>query len=57
MRAIGLLFLLGGCLILMMPTIMRMMHRFYKFDDGPLIAGALICLGVATLILTRNRTS
>lgn len=55
MRAFGLLFLLGGALVLLAPTFAELLNRYYYFRDGPIMGGALICLGLAALVLSRNR--
>ncbi len=57
MRAIGLLSLLSGCIILMLPIFGQLLHRTISITDGSLIGGALLCLGIAALVLFRGRTS
>ena len=56
MRVVGLLSLLAGCVILMLPTINQLLRRSYYLADGPTIGGALLCLGVAALVLARSTT-
>lgn len=56
MRIIGLLSLLAGCVILMLPMFSQLLHRTMTVADGALIGGALLCLGIAALALSR-RTS
>ena len=54
MRVAGLLFILVGCVILMLPTLGQLLHRTWRLDDGSLIGGALLCVGLAALILSRS---
>jgi hypothetical protein len=53
MRTIGLFALLGGCIILMLPMLSQLLHRRLALPDEPLIGGALLCLGIAALVLSR----
>lgn len=55
MRTFGLLFLLAGTLLLLAPKFFEMVHRYYRFDEGPILGGALICVGVAAIALTRSQ--
>ncbi len=55
MRAIGLLSLLAGCIILMLPMFGSLLHRTLTIQDDSLIAGALLCLGVAALVMSRSK--
>jgi hypothetical protein len=55
MRAFGLLSLLGGSIVLMLPTINALLNRSFRVDNGEIIGGALLCVGVAVLILARPR--
>ena len=54
MRTVGLLFILAGCVILMLPMLGQLLHRNWRLDDGSLIGGALVCVGLAALILSRS---
>lgn len=57
MRAIGLLSLLSGSVILLLPVFSALLDRRLTFTDDSLIGGALLCLGVAALAIARNRTT
>jgi hypothetical protein len=52
MRVVGLLALLGGSVVLMLPLLGQLLHRRLVLPDQPLIGGALLCLGIAALILS-----
>ena len=54
MRAIRLLFILAGCTILVLPMLGRLLHRALYWADGQIMGGALICVGLAAVILYRN---
>ena len=53
MRVVGLLALLAGCVILMLPIINKLLHRSLYVVEGTTIGGALLCLGIAALVLAR----
>lgn len=52
MRAIGLLALLCGGIILMLPMFGHLLHRRLTIPDQPLIGGGLLCVGIAALLLS-----
>lgn len=52
MRVIGLFALLGGSVVLMLPLFGHLLHRRLNLPDQPLIGGALLCLGIAALVLS-----
>ena len=54
MRTIGLLSLLAGCVILMLPTFSLLFNPTPAFSDVAPVGGALLCLGVAALVLARR---
>ena len=54
MRVAGLLALLGGSIILMLPVFSQLLHRTLPLTDNSLIGGALLCLGVAAVVLSRK---
>lgn len=54
MRAVGLLFILAGCTILVLPMIGKLLHRTIYISDGQILGGALICVGLAAVILYRK---
>lgn len=54
MRVAGLLALLGGSLILMLPVFGQLLHRSWAVTDDSLIGGALLCLGIAAVMLSRK---
>jgi uncharacterized membrane protein HdeD (DUF308 family) len=53
-RTLGLLSLLAGCVILMLPMLSQLLRRTLAIPDGNLIGGALLCLGIAALVLSRS---
>lgn len=57
MRTVGLFALLAGCIVLMLPMISELIHRHIAIPDGNLIGGALLCLGIAALVLSRQNPS
>lgn len=54
MRIAGLFALLAGCIILMLPIFGQLLHRTLTIADDSLIGGALLCLGVAALVISRK---
>lgn len=56
MRIAGLFALLAGCIILMLPIFGQLLHRTLAIGDDSLIGGALLCLGVAALVISRKPT-
>jgi hypothetical protein len=54
MRTAGLLALLAGSLILMLPMFGQLMHRSWAIADDSLIGGALLCLGIAAVMISRR---
>ena len=54
MRAVGLLAMLTGCIILLLPMFNQLLHVRYFVPDASLIGGSLICLGIAALVLARS---
>jgi len=56
MRIAGLFALLAGCIILMLPMFGQLLHRTLTITDDSLIGGALLCLGVAALVISRKPT-
>jgi hypothetical protein len=56
MRAIGLLFLLCGCLVLLWPLYGHLFHPFtIARGDTQLYGGAALMAGVIALVLSRER--
>jgi hypothetical protein len=55
MRTLGLLALLGGSVILMLPVFGALLRRNLAVPDDSLIGGALLCLGIAALVITRKQ--
>jgi len=56
MRTIGLLLLLGGCLILLWPLYGHLLHWFsISRADTQLYGGAALMAGVAALVFSRTR--
>lgn len=56
MRTAGLISLLAGSVILMLPKFSALLHRTLTLQDDSLIGGALLCLGVAALVISRKTT-
>ena len=56
MRTAGLLSLLAGCIILMLPVFSQLLHLTLTIADDSLIGGALLCLGVAAVTISRKPT-
>jgi hypothetical protein len=54
MRTAGLLALLAGSLILMLPMFGQLLHRSWAVADDSLIGGALLCLGIAAVMISRK---
>jgi hypothetical protein len=54
MRAAGLLALLAGSIILMLPVFSQLLHRSWAVADDSLIGGALLCLGIAAVMISRK---
>ncbi len=54
MRIAGLFSLLAGCIILMLPVFSQLLHRTLMIADDSLIGGALLCLGVAAIVISRK---
>jgi hypothetical protein len=54
MRIVGLASLLAGCIILMLPMFGELLHRSLVIADNSLIGGALLCLGVAAVVISRT---
>ena len=50
MRAAGLLALLAGSIILMLPVFSQLLHHSWAVADDSLIGGALLCLGIAAVM-------
>lgn len=56
MRAIGLLLLLGGCLVLLWPLYGHLLHPLaISRGDTQLYGGAALMAGIVALILSRSR--
>ncbi|MEQ1768457.1 MAG: hypothetical protein ABL879_01345 [Devosia sp.] len=56
MRLIGLFALLAGSLILLQPYVRQYVHYItLPSNQTPLIGGALLCLGIAAIWLSRGR--
>jgi hypothetical protein len=56
MRAIGLLLLLAGCLVLLWPLYGHLLHPlFISRNDAQLYGGAALMAGVIALVLSRSR--
>ena len=54
MRTIGLLALLGGSIVLMLPIFGQLLRRPMAVSDDSLIGGALLCLGIAAVMISRK---
>jgi hypothetical protein len=54
MRTAGLLALLAGSVILMLPVFSQLLHRSWAVADDSLIGGALLCLGIAAVMISRK---
>ena len=54
MRTAGLLALLSGSVILMLPVFSQLLHRSWVVPDDLLIGGALLCLGIAAVMISRK---
>jgi hypothetical protein len=54
MRIAGLVALLAGSLILMLPVFGQLLHRSWAVADDSLIGGALLCLGIAAVMISRR---
>jgi hypothetical protein len=54
MRTAGLISLLAGCIILMLPMFSQLLQRTLTVTDDSLIGGALLCLGVAAIVISRK---
>jgi len=54
MRIAGLLALLSGSVILMLPVFAGLLHRSWAVADNSLIGGALLCLGIAAVMISRK---
>jgi uncharacterized membrane protein HdeD (DUF308 family) len=57
MRTAGLLSLLAGCIILMLPIFSALLHRTLTVADDSLIGGALLCVGIAAIVISRNKAA
>jgi uncharacterized protein YjeT (DUF2065 family) len=56
MRLIGLIALLAGSLILLQPYVRHYVHYIsLPPSQTPLIGGALLCLGIAAVWISRSR--
>ena len=56
MRTVGLLCLLVGCIVLMLPIINQLAGTHFRLDNREITGGALLCLGAGILALTRRET-
>ena len=54
MRIAGLVALLAGSLILMLPVFGQLLHRYWAVADDSLIGGELLCLGIAAVMISRR---